>query len=37
LIEQNDEWAVQQARYITVEGNATISDDPNVTLPAVAA
>jgi putative transposase len=29
-------WAVQQARYITLEGNAPISDDPNVSLPAVA-
>ena len=37
LLEQNDEWAVQRARYITLESIAPISDDPIVTLPAVAA
>ena len=37
LLEQNDEWAVQRARYITLETIATMSDDPLVSLPAVAA
>jgi len=30
LLEQNDEWAVQRARYITLESIAPISDDPIV-------
>ena len=37
LLEQNDEWAVQRARYITLETIAPMSDDPLVSLPAVAA
>jgi putative transposase len=37
LLEQNDEWAVQRARYITLETIAPMSDDPIVSLPAVAA
>ncbi|MGD9885724.1 MAG: IS256 family transposase, partial [Reyranella sp.] len=37
LLEQNDEWAVQRARYITLESIAPISDDPFVGLPNVAA
>ena len=37
LLEQNDEWAVQRARYMTLESVATLSDDPFVKLPAVAA
>ena len=37
LLEQNDEWAVQRARYMTLETIATMSDDPLVSLPAVAA
>jgi putative transposase len=37
LLEQNDEWAVQRARYITLETIAPLSDDPLVSLPAVAA
>jgi transposase-like protein len=37
LLEQNDEWAVQRARYMTLETMATMSDDPLVSLPAVAA
>jgi transposase-like protein len=37
LLEQNDEWAVQRARYITLESVAQLSDDPAVTLPALAA
>jgi putative transposase len=36
LLEQNDEWAVQRARYITVESTAPLSDDPLVGLPAAA-
>jgi putative transposase len=37
LLEQNDEWAVQRARYMTLETIATLSDDPTIMLPAVAA
>jgi transposase-like protein len=37
LLEQNDEWAVQRARYITLESIAPVSDDPIIGLPAVAA
>ena len=37
LLEQHDEWAVQRARYITLESIAPISDDPLVGLPNVAA
>jgi putative transposase len=37
LLEQNDEWAVQRARYITLETIAPIGDDALVSLPAVAA
>jgi putative transposase len=37
LLEQNDEWAVQRARYITLETIAPMSDHPLVSLPAVAA
>ena len=37
LMEQNDEWAVQRARYMTLETIAPISDNPIVILPAVAA
>jgi transposase-like protein len=37
LLEQNDEWADQRARYITLESIAPISDDPLLSLPAVAA
>src|SRR5271154_945431 len=36
LLEQNDEWAVQRARYMTLETIAPLSDDPIVKLPAVA-
>ena len=35
LLEQNDEWAVQRARYITLESIAPVSDDPIIGLPAV--
>jgi putative transposase len=37
LLEQNDEWAVQRARYITLESIAPTSHDPLVGLPNVAA
>jgi transposase-like protein len=36
LLEQNDEWAVQRARYMTLETMAPMSDDLLVSLPAVA-
>jgi len=36
LLEQNDEWAVQRARYMTLETMAQMSDDPQISLPAVA-
>jgi len=37
LLEQNDEWAVRRARYMSLETIAPLSDDPLVGLPAVAA
>ena len=37
LLEQNDEWAVQRARYMSLESVAPLSDDPLVSLPAVPA
>ena len=37
LLEQNDEWAVQRARYMSLETIAPLSDNPIVSLPAVAA
>jgi len=37
LLEQNDEWAVQRSRFMTLESLAALSDDPIVKLPAVAA
>jgi len=37
LLEQNDEWAVQRSRFMTLESLAALSDDPIVSLPAVAA
>ncbi|WP_457107480.1 IS256 family transposase [Methylobacterium sp. P5_C11] len=37
LLEQNDEWAIQRSRYITLESIAPISDDPLVSLPTLAA
>ena len=36
LLEQNDEWAVQRARYMALESFAPLSDDPLVSLPAMA-
>jgi transposase-like protein len=37
LLEQNDEWAVQRARYVSLETIAPLSDNPLVILPAVPA
>ena len=37
LLEQNDEWAVQRARYMTLETIAPLRDDLALTLPATAA
>ena len=36
LLEQNDEWAVQRSRYMTLETNAPLSDDTALSLPALA-
>ena len=36
LLEQNDEWAVQRTRYMTLESIAPIGDDPLVSLPTLA-
>ena len=36
LLEQNDEWAVQRSRYMTLETIAQMSDDPIISLPAAA-
>ena len=33
LLEQNDDWAVQRARYVTLETIAPLSDDPTVSRP----
>ena len=37
LLEQNDEWAVQRGRYMSLETIAPLSDDPIIKLPAVTA
>ena len=37
LLEQNDEWAVQRSRYMTLESVAPVGDDPLVCLPVAAA
>jgi len=37
LLEQNDEWAVQRSRYMSLETIAPLSDDPIVRLSAVTA
>jgi putative transposase len=37
LLEQNDEWAVQRARYMTLETIAPLSDNLAVSLPPMAA
>ena len=35
LLEQNEEWTVQRARYMTLETIAALSDDAIVGLPAM--
>jgi transposase-like protein len=37
LLEQNDEWAVQRERYMSLETIAPLSDDQHIKLPAMAA
>jgi putative transposase len=37
LLEQNDEWAVQRVRYMTLETIAPLSEDPIFKLTAMAA
>jgi transposase-like protein len=37
LIEQNDEWAVQRSRYVSLETMTSMSDDSVVSLPILAA
>jgi putative transposase len=37
LLEQNDEWAVQRARYMTLETIAPLGHDLGVSLPLIAA
>jgi len=37
LLEQNDEWSVQRARYMTLETIASMRDDLSLMLPAAAA
>ena len=37
LLEQNDEWAIQRARYMSLETIVPLSNDPAVSLPALAA
>ena len=36
LLEQNDEWAVQRARYMTLESIAPVSDNVPIKLPPLA-
>jgi len=37
MLEPNDEWAVQRARYMTLDSITALGDDTAVMLPAVAA
>ena len=37
LLEQNDEWTVQRARYMSLETIAPLGDDPFINLPSLAA
>ncbi len=37
LLEQNDEWAVQRCRYMTLESVAQLGDNPIIMLPAMTA
>lgn len=34
LIEQNDEWAVQRSRHLSLETIAPMSDNPLISMPA---
>ncbi len=36
LLEQNDEWAVRRARYMTLKTIAPMGNDPAISLPALA-
>jgi transposase-like protein len=36
LLERNDEWTAQRGRYMTLESIAPLSDDPAVSLLAIA-
>lgn len=36
LLEQNDEWAVQRGRYMTLDSLGNVTDDPIVSLPPMA-
>jgi transposase-like protein len=36
LLEQNDEWAVQRCRYMTLKSVAPLSDNPLVSFPIMA-
>jgi putative transposase len=36
LLEQNDEWAVQRSRYLSLESVTALSDSPFVSLPILA-
>jgi hypothetical protein len=35
LLDPNDEWSIQRARYITLETIAALSDDDTVSLPSM--
>ena len=37
LLEQNDEWAVQRSRYMTLETIASLGESAGVSLPVLAA
>ena len=37
LLEQNDEWSVQRARYMSLEAIAPMSDDATISMPTLAA
>lgn len=36
VLEQNDDWAVQRARYMTLETMTALEQDPIVSLPQLA-
>jgi putative transposase len=37
LLEQNDEWSVQRARYMSLESVSSLNDDASAGLPMLAA